>query len=118
LAVAPTWLRWSFFWHVNWFTDSCGRFRSLLGGIHKPGMTLWYLNPYRRSRVLQFEVHWGGRTINDQIEMTDEAPKTRTTTWKRRLSIVCYLTAVSVAMVGWLSAFAWLTVAIAKWLLP
>jgi ABC-type enterochelin transport system permease subunit len=50
--------------------------------------------------------------------MTDEAPKTRTTTWKRRLSIVCYLTAVSVAMVGWLSAFAWLTVAIAKWLLP
>jgi ABC-type enterochelin transport system permease subunit len=50
--------------------------------------------------------------------MTDEAPKTRTTRWKRRLSIVCYLTAVSVAMVGWLSAFAWLTVAIAKWLLP
>jgi hypothetical protein len=71
------------------------------------------LNPYRRSRVLQFEVHWGGRTINSQIE----TPKIGTTTWKRRLSIVCYLTAVNIAMVGWLSAFGWLTVAFAKWLL-
>jgi ABC-type enterochelin transport system permease subunit len=40
-----------------------------------------------------------------------------TTTWKRRLSTVCYLIAITVAMVGWLSAFGWVTVAVAKWLL-
>jgi hypothetical protein len=40
-----------------------------------------------------------------------------TTTWKRRLSTVYYLIAITVAMVGWLSAFGWVTVAVAKWLL-
>jgi hypothetical protein len=36
---------------------------------------------------------------------------------KDRLFTVCYLTATAVAMLGWLSAFGWVTVAVAKWLL-
>jgi hypothetical protein len=38
-------------------------------------------------------------------------------TSKQRLFNMCYLTVIGVAMVGWLSAFGWLTVAVAKWLL-
>jgi hypothetical protein len=30
----------------------------------------------------------------------DEAPKVSKTAWKRRLSNVCYLTAITVAMIG------------------
>ena len=36
---------------------------------------------------------------------------------KDRLFTACYLTATAVAMIGWLSAFGWATVAVAKWLL-
>jgi hypothetical protein len=36
---------------------------------------------------------------------------------KDRLFTACYLTATGVAMLGWLSAFGWATVAVAKWLL-
>ena len=36
---------------------------------------------------------------------------------KQRLFNMCYLTAIGLAMVGWLSAFGWATVAVAKWLL-
>ncbi len=46
----------------------------------------------------------------------DEAPRIGKTTPKRRLLTVCFLTAITVAMVGWLSAFGWVTVAVAKWL--
>jgi hypothetical protein len=74
------------------------------------------LNPSGRSRVLQFEVHWGGRTINSYIGIADAVPKMGTTTWKQRLSTVCYLSAITIAMVGWLTAFGWVTVAVAKWL--
>jgi ABC-type enterochelin transport system permease subunit len=35
----------------------------------------------------------------------------------RRLFAIGYLAAVSVAMVGWISAFGWLTVKVAKWML-
>lgn len=35
----------------------------------------------------------------------------------RRVFVIGYLTAVGVAMVGWVSAFGWLTVRVAKWLL-
>ena len=38
-------------------------------------------------------------------------------TVKDRLFTVCYLTATAVAMLGWLSAFGWATVVVAKWLL-
>jgi hypothetical protein len=35
----------------------------------------------------------------------------------KRVFVFGYLTAVSVAMFGWLSAFGWLTLKVAKWLL-
>jgi hypothetical protein len=35
----------------------------------------------------------------------------------RRLFVIGYVTAIGVAMVGWVSAFGWLTVRVAKWLL-
>jgi ABC-type enterochelin transport system permease subunit len=35
----------------------------------------------------------------------------------KRLFVIGYLTAVAVAMIGWVSAFGWLTVQVAKWLL-
>lgn len=35
----------------------------------------------------------------------------------QRLFNACYLTAIAVAMVGWLSAFGWITVRVAQWLL-
>jgi hypothetical protein len=46
----------------------------------------------------------------------DEAPQIGKTAWKRRLSTVCFLTAITVAMIGWLSAFGWVAVAVANWL--
>jgi hypothetical protein len=36
-------------------------------------------------------------------------------TFKQRLSSFCFLTAVTVAMIGWLSAFGWVVVALANW---
>jgi hypothetical protein len=35
----------------------------------------------------------------------------------KRLFVIGYLTAIAGATIGWLSAFGWLTVRIAKWLL-
>jgi hypothetical protein len=32
-----------------------------------------------------------------------------------RFKRICFLTAVTVAMIGWLSAFGWLAVAVANW---
>jgi hypothetical protein len=46
-----------------------------------------------------------------------EAAAIMTITVKDRLFTVCYLTATAVAMLGWLSAFGWATVVVAKWLL-
>jgi hypothetical protein len=46
----------------------------------------------------------------------DEGAKIGKTTWKQRLLTVCFLTAITVSMVGWLSAFGWVTVAVANWL--
>jgi hypothetical protein len=34
---------------------------------------------------------------------------------KPRLSIICFLTAIAVAMLGWLFALGWLTFALARW---
>jgi hypothetical protein len=34
-----------------------------------------------------------------------------------RLFNISYLAAIAVAMVGWLSAFGWITVTVAEWLL-
>jgi hypothetical protein len=35
---------------------------------------------------------------------------------KQRLSTIFYLSAIAVAMVGWLSVFGWGAVAVARWL--
>lgn len=35
----------------------------------------------------------------------------------KRLFVIAYVTAVAVATIGWVSAFGWLTVRVAKWLL-
>jgi hypothetical protein len=35
----------------------------------------------------------------------------------KRVLVIAYLAAVAVAMFGWVSAFGWLTVQVAKWLL-
>jgi hypothetical protein len=34
---------------------------------------------------------------------------------KPRLSVVCFLTAIAVAMFGWLFAPGWVTLALARW---
>jgi hypothetical protein len=34
----------------------------------------------------------------------------------KRLFVIGYLTASAVAMVGWLSAFGWITIRVARWL--
>lgn len=49
--------------------------------------------------------------------IANKAPAVGTATFKRRLSSIFYLTAITVAMVGWLSAFGWAAVAIVKWLM-
>jgi hypothetical protein len=49
--------------------------------------------------------------------MPMEATAITRATMKDRLFTACYLTATAVAMLGWLSAFGWVTVAVAKWLL-
>lgn len=35
----------------------------------------------------------------------------------KRLFVIAYLAAIAVSTVGWVSAFGWLTVRLAKWLL-
>jgi hypothetical protein len=49
--------------------------------------------------------------------MAMEAAVVRKATFRERSFRICYLTATAVAMVGWLSAFGWATVAVTKWLL-
>jgi hypothetical protein len=40
-----------------------------------------------------------------------------TATFKQRLFKIVYLTAITAAMVGWLSVFGWAAIAVGKWLL-
>jgi|HubBroStandDraft_6_1064221.scaffolds.fasta_scaffold5668784_1 hypothetical protein len=49
--------------------------------------------------------------------MPDKAPALITATFKQRLSTIFYLTAITVSMIGWLSAFGWVTFAVARWLM-
>jgi hypothetical protein len=49
--------------------------------------------------------------------MPMEATAIRRANMKYRLFTACYLAATAVAMIGWLSAFGWVTVTVAKWLL-
>ena len=49
--------------------------------------------------------------------MPDKAPALITATFKQRLSTIFYLTAITVSMIGWLSTFGWVTLAVARWLM-
>ena len=49
--------------------------------------------------------------------MPMEAAVVGKATLRERSFSICYLTATAVAMVGWLSAFGWVTVTVTKWLL-
>jgi hypothetical protein len=56
--------------------------------------------------------------MNSQTEiMPTEAAAVSRASSKQRLLTICYLTTIAVAMFGWLSAFGWIAVAIAKRLL-
>jgi hypothetical protein len=55
--------------------------------------------------------------MNSHTELMPNKPAVSTATFKQKLSTISYLTAVTVAMVGWLSAFGWVAVVVAKWLL-
>jgi hypothetical protein len=48
--------------------------------------------------------------------MPPEAGAVSAATPKQRLSLICYLTAVTVAMLGWLAALGWAATALAGWL--
>jgi hypothetical protein len=48
--------------------------------------------------------------------MLSDADAVSAATLKQRLSLICYLTAVTVAMVGWLAALGWAATALAGWL--
>jgi hypothetical protein len=54
-------------------------------------------------------------SLTENIPM--KATAIRRATMKDRLFTACYLAATAVAMIGWLSAFGWVTVAVAKWVL-
>jgi hypothetical protein len=49
--------------------------------------------------------------------MLNKEPAVSPTTFKQRLFNVIYLTAITVAMIGWLSVFGWAAIAVGKWLL-
>ncbi len=54
-------------------------------------------------------------SLTENIPM--EAAAIAKATFKDRLFTACYFTATAVSMLGWLSAFGWVTVTVAKWVL-
>jgi hypothetical protein len=56
--------------------------------------------------------------MNSHTELVPNiAPAINSDTFKQRLSSICYLTAITVATVGWLTAWGWAADAVANWLL-
>jgi hypothetical protein len=55
--------------------------------------------------------------MSSVTETTPVGSKVSRGTILKRLFVIAYLTAVAVAMFGWLSAFWWITVRLAKWLM-
>jgi ABC-type enterochelin transport system permease subunit len=49
--------------------------------------------------------------------MLNKEPAISTATFKQTLFNIVYLTAITVAMVGWLSVFGWVVIAVGRWLL-
>jgi hypothetical protein len=48
--------------------------------------------------------------------MTIESPRLRKATWRHLLLVVCFFTATTVAMLGWLTGIGWAGVALVRWL--
>jgi hypothetical protein len=59
----------------------------------------------------------GGNMTNSSETLTGSEHAVQAATLKQRLFPIGFLTAVAVAMVGWLLAIGWVTFAAAKWLL-
>jgi hypothetical protein len=55
--------------------------------------------------------------MNSLTELTPAASNFSKGVLLQRLFKICYLTAIIVSTLGWLSAFGWLTIKVAKWLL-
>jgi hypothetical protein len=55
--------------------------------------------------------------MNNVTKLMRAGSAVTTGTILKRLFIVAYLTAIGVAMFGWISAFGWATVRVAKWLI-
>jgi hypothetical protein len=54
------------------------------------------------------------RHLHGNAKETPEAVVAAPGTWRQRLLVSCYLTAITVAMFGWLSAFGWAATEIAR----
>jgi hypothetical protein len=80
--------------------------------------------PHSRQCESSYALAWGAefdgcrsKTMHSHTEiMPIEAAAVSTTTLKQRLSTICYLTAIAVAMLGWVTALGWTAVAVANWL--
>jgi hypothetical protein len=82
-----------------------------MGWFHEGVEPIRYTLRLTTTRLCPQEV-----TMNSPANiMPIEAEPVRTSTFKQRLSSFCFLTAVTVAMIGWLSAFGWVAVAFANW---
>lgn len=55
--------------------------------------------------------------MHDHTETTRDAAAASKGTFQQRILVACYLMAAAVAMFGWLSAFSWAAVEVAKLLL-
>jgi hypothetical protein len=55
--------------------------------------------------------------MNNVTELMPAGSAVSRGTILKRLFVVGYLTVITVAMFGWLSAFGWVTVRLAKWLM-
>jgi hypothetical protein len=55
--------------------------------------------------------------MNAVAEVTPVSSPVSRTTPSQRFFEICYFTAITVATVGWVSAFGWITVRVVEWLL-
>jgi hypothetical protein len=55
--------------------------------------------------------------MNSLTELTPAASNFSRGVLLQRLFKICYLTAIIVSTLGWLTAFGWLTVKVVKWLM-
>jgi len=55
--------------------------------------------------------------MNSLIQVTHIGSAVSKRSMLQRLIKIGYLTAIGAAMIGWMSAFGWITVRLAKWLL-